>query len=263
MKERLRQLVKRNRFLLPIALTIRFCSRKFLGLIYRARRPLVVKQYLRSHQVRKLQIGAGPNILPGWINTDKSPNSPRILFLDAAKTFPFADATIDYIYSEHLIEHLTYKQGQLMLHECFRVLKPSGRIRIATPDLETLIGLHTPQKSGRQWRYIHWIIDQFLPEIGIYEDVIVINNAFRNWGHSFSTIAPCFKAPSKRWVLLRLPDTMSQKVTMRYSAESSPTVCLVETKRVIGSKRWLWKQGGRHDPTAAVAIPCEPTIPKV
>ena len=28
-----------------------------------------------------------------------------------------------------------------MLNECFRVIKPGGRIRIATPDLEVLLGL--------------------------------------------------------------------------------------------------------------------------
>ncbi len=185
MKESLRQLVKRHRFLLATARTILFCSRKCHEAISRAIRPLVIKQYLKSHQVRKLHIGAGSNILPGWLNTDRSSSLPRVLFLDAANPFPFRDATFDYIYSEHLIEHLTYKQGQLMLRECFRVLKPGGSIRTATPDLETLIGLYTPQKSSVQQRYIHWVVDKFYPEIGIYQESVVINSSFRNFGHQF------------------------------------------------------------------------------
>ncbi len=185
MKERLKQFVTRHRFLLAIAQTILLCLRRCHDAIYWAIRPLVMNQYLKSHQVRKLQIGAGPNILPEWLNTDKSPSSPRVLFLDAANPFPFRDATFDYIYSEHLIEHLTYKQGQLMLRECFRVLKPGGSIRTATPDLETLIGLYTPQKSSLQQKYIHWVVDKFYPEIGLYQESVVINSSFRNFGHQF------------------------------------------------------------------------------
>jgi predicted SAM-dependent methyltransferase len=145
----------------------------------------VVQKYLKSHQVRKLQIGAGQNVLPGWLNTDKFPRLPRVFFLNTAKPFPLSDATIDYVYSEHLIEHLTYKQGQLMLRECFRILKPGGGIRTATPDLEKYVGLFTPQKSNLQQKYIHWHVDNICPEIGIYQASIVINNAFRKFGHQF------------------------------------------------------------------------------
>jgi predicted SAM-dependent methyltransferase len=144
-----------------------------------------MKSYVRSHQVRKLQVGAGYNILKGWLNTDVYPKSREVFFLDAAKPFPFEEGTFDYIFSEHLIEHLTYNDGLFMLSECHRVLKPGGRIRIATPDLETLTGLHIPEKSDLQQRYIKCIIDTYLPEMCVYRDSFVINNAFRNWGHQF------------------------------------------------------------------------------
>lgn len=72
-----------------------------------------------------------------------------------------------------------------MLHECFRILKPHGKIRIATPDLHFLTELYNPQKTELQERYISWAVDSFLPDIGIYQDVFVINNFFRDWGHKF------------------------------------------------------------------------------
>jgi len=148
-------------------------------------RPLAIRRYLTSCQTPRLQIGAGPNILEGWLNTDYYTGSLGVVFLDATKRFPFEDRTFDYIFSEHQIEHLTYKEGLSMLRECYRVLKPGGKIRIATPDIETLIGLHTPEKNDLQQRYIRWINDKFLPEIGVDNDVFVINNAFRNFGHQF------------------------------------------------------------------------------
>jgi predicted SAM-dependent methyltransferase len=185
LKERLEKIVKRHRFSLVIALAILFSYRKSQEVVCWPIRPLMVKRYLKSHEVRKLQLGAGPNMLPGWLNTDKSSSLPKVLFLDAAARFPFRDASVDYIYSEHLIEHLTYDQGQLMLRECFRVLRPGGRIRTATPDLETLAGLYTPQKSSLQQRYIQWIVDRVHPEIGVYQECVVINSAFRDHGHQF------------------------------------------------------------------------------
>lgn len=148
-------------------------------------RSKAIQTYLSSHQVRKLQIGAGPNTLEGWLNTDYVPSHRGVIFLNATKRFPFEDRSFDYVFSEHQIEHLTYKEGLFMLRECHRILKTGGRIRIATPDLETLISLYTPNKSDIQQRYIKWIIDKCIPEVGIYRESFVINNAFRNFGHQF------------------------------------------------------------------------------
>lgn len=156
--------------------------RRFCGSLVR---PLTVRAYIGGNRVRKLQIGAGANILGGWLNTNEAGFSARVIFLDATKPFPFRDHTFDYVFSEHQIEHLTYEEGMFMLSECLRVLRPGGRIRIATPDLETLIGLHVAEKNELQQRYIKWIVDAYFPERGVYKESFVINNAFQNWGHRF------------------------------------------------------------------------------
>ena len=68
--------------------------------------------------------------------------------MDAGEPFPILDNTIDYVYSEHLFEHLTYKQAKNMLKESYRVLKENGVIRIATPNLQFLIDLYLhPEKD--------------------------------------------------------------------------------------------------------------------
>jgi predicted SAM-dependent methyltransferase len=180
-----KRLIERSRFLLAMVRPLLFCREKCRRLTWYLTRPRAIRRYLRSHQIRKLEIGAWPNIQEGWLHTDVYPTSGEIIFLDARKLFPFEDGIFDYVFSEHLIEHLTYKEGLFMLGECYRVLKPGGRIRIATPDLETLVGLYVPEKSELQQRYIRWITDKFLPEVGVYRASFVINNAFRNWGHQF------------------------------------------------------------------------------
>jgi predicted SAM-dependent methyltransferase len=77
----------------------------------------------------------------GWLNTDYEPELPIVMHLDASQRFPFREATFDYIFSEHVIEHISYWDGMKMLAECFRVLKGSGKVRISTPDLAFLVDL--------------------------------------------------------------------------------------------------------------------------
>ena len=151
-------------------------------------RPGKIRRYLTSHETKKLQIGSGRSALEGWLNTDISPipgSRGGPVFLDARKRFPFADAVFDYMFCEHMIEHLEYGQGLEMLRECFRVLKPGGKIRVSTPDLRFLVELYGPDKTELQKSYISRAVKINLPEIGIDEDVFVINNFFRAWGHKF------------------------------------------------------------------------------
>lgn len=144
----------------------------------------MIRDYFESNQPRKLQIGSGIGALEGWLNTDINPTK-EIAFLDATKKLPFDDCTFDYIFCEHLIEHLEYLEGEKLVQECFRVLKLGGKLRISTPDLRFLIELYAENKSELQKRYIIWVINTFLPDIGIYLDTFVINNCFRAWGHKF------------------------------------------------------------------------------
>jgi|SRR5579871_495708 len=149
------------------------------------RRNTKIREYLKTNSVRKLQLGASDNLLSGWLNTDVFLNSPSMVYLDATKRFPLDDNTFDYIISEHMIEHVDYQGGEAMLRECFRVLKPGGRVRIATPDLDVVVGLHFGEKTDAQRQYIDWAIAKFMPTVQGNKDVFVINNFFRSWGHQF------------------------------------------------------------------------------
>ncbi len=143
-----------------------------------------IKKYLDSHEVRKLHLGAGPSALPGWLSTDITFGDSN-LYLNATQTFPFEDNTFDYVYSEHMIEHIPWHNGLFMLKECRRILKPKGTIRIATPDLEVLIGLYVNKSDTVAAKYIEWITDRYLSNVNTYKGSFVINNAFRSWGHQF------------------------------------------------------------------------------
>lgn len=145
----------------------------------------LIECYFKDHEIAKLHIGCGGNKHSGWLNSDFEPIDDQVLFIDATETFPFQDEQFDFIYSEHVIEHLTYPDGINMLTECYRTLKQNGILRISTPDLSFLMELYRNDKSDLQMSYIKWATDTFIPSAPYYDDIFVINNFYRDWGHKF------------------------------------------------------------------------------
>lgn len=145
----------------------------------------LIERHLASSPVRKLQLGCGSNRLPGWLNSDLFPSAADVLHLDATSVFPLPSNTFHFVYSEHMIEHIPYTAGQMMLEECYRVLKPGGTVRISTPDLNFVVGLYQGEKSDLQKAYIKWSTDNFVKWAPDASDSYVVNNFVRDWGHQF------------------------------------------------------------------------------
>jgi predicted SAM-dependent methyltransferase len=145
-----------------------------------------IKRYMDSHRVRALHLGAGGNLLKGWLNTDLEPSRPEIAFADVLEPLPFTNNSLDFVYSEHLIEHIKYHEGVELLRECFRALKPGGRLRVSTPDLRFLIDIYTQTThTDVQARYVRRILERGFPEDSFYDGGFVMNHFVRHWGHQF------------------------------------------------------------------------------
>ena len=163
-------------------------------LYWKARRKPLIERYIRDHEVRKLHLGSGELALGGWLNTDLDPtistrlkSQTPVLYLDVTARFPLRADTFDYVYAEHVIEHISFDQGRTMLQECRRVLRQGGRIRLATPDLATLVDLYVQRghPSDEQREYASWIAGAFLADGTRTHPAFTLNNAFRAWGHQF------------------------------------------------------------------------------
>lgn len=144
---------------------------------------LLVHSYLASNNIKKLHIGCGDHALPGWLNSDYYPVSDNVLRLDASKAFPFKDDTFDFIFTEHMIEHICYADAAAMLKECHRVLKDGGKIRVSTPDLEVLTEVYRNSRSGLEQDFVVYHCTKH--DSPYLSEIFVVNDYFRLWGHSF------------------------------------------------------------------------------
>lgn len=137
---------------------------------------------IKRKKTIKLNLGCGTDYKKGWVNIDNN-SDENIKKLDKnlnlTQPLPYKDNSVDYIFHEHFIEHLTVEEGQSSLKDCLRVLKPGGVMRIATPDLEVTVDkyVNVPLKKDP-------VIQKFGMDF-IKTRAERINIGFRWWGHKW------------------------------------------------------------------------------
>ena len=147
-----------------------------------------LKKRLSQKGPALLNFGAGPFPKAGWINSDISVRAD--FYIDARLPLPIPDARLDAIFSEHLVEHLSFLEAKDWISECFRCLKSGGTFRCATPGLRQLIAFYEGTGGATESQLIERHYDRFSREIvGAYGSsaprslCIMLNDKFRLWGH--------------------------------------------------------------------------------
>ncbi len=86
----------------------------------------------------RLNLGAGRNCLPGWVNVDQVdlPGVDLLANLNGfdrpeAKRFPYPDNSVDQFMLSHTIEHITHTLP--LMQELHRIAKPNATITIRCP----------------------------------------------------------------------------------------------------------------------------------
>ena len=89
----------------------------------------------------KINMGCGwRDFGKDWIHIDGGDYS----HLDSKDIFnlPYEDNSVDLIYASHVIEYFNREEVKDVLNEWIRVLKPNGKLRLAVPDFEVIVGLY-------------------------------------------------------------------------------------------------------------------------
>jgi len=104
----------------------------------------------------KLNWGSGPEVHPGWVNTDRD-RYPGLDFQgDLLDGLPWPDNHFDLVFSSHALQMVGYTDLPLALGELRRVLKPGCVMRTVLPD---------PIAAFRAWETMdhpHFMIDDTL-----------------------------------------------------------------------------------------------------
>jgi predicted SAM-dependent methyltransferase len=85
-----------------------------------------------------LNIGCGFTFHKDMVNIDFVSTAPEVQAHNLLKGIPFGDNMFEAVYHSHVLEHFQKKDGEKLIAECYRVLKPGGICRIAVPDLEQI-----------------------------------------------------------------------------------------------------------------------------
>jgi predicted SAM-dependent methyltransferase len=92
-------------------------------------------------QTIKLHLGCGwRDFGSDWIHIDGGDYS-HLQFNDITK-LPFNDGIVDVIYASHVIEYFDRTEIKTVLQEWYRVLRPSGTLRLAVPDFLKLMWVY-------------------------------------------------------------------------------------------------------------------------
>ena len=64
--------------------------------------------------------------------------------INLERPLPFADNSIDRIFAEHTIEHVSIQSAYSFFEECHRILVPGGAVRITVPSVVNVFNKKTP-----------------------------------------------------------------------------------------------------------------------
>lgn len=98
---------------------------------------------------RRLNLGCGTDIRPGWVNLDSSPAIPGVdVVHDIDRgSLPFRDGSFAGILARDVLEHVADPVGTL--RELHRVLGPGGRLTVRVPHFTSRNNFIDPTHRSR------------------------------------------------------------------------------------------------------------------
>jgi len=117
----------------------------------------------------KLNLGCGRNTKQGWVNIDLVERENKLdLIYDFSKGLPFEENSCSYIYHEHVLEHLNWRNGKEFLRECFKCLGQGGKLRLSYPDYKGFFTAYVDNDT----KYFRELIESLDDDFDYYNKVL-------------------------------------------------------------------------------------------
>lgn len=164
----------------------------------------------------RLDLGSGPHPRKGFRGVDLHCGPERVDL--SVFPWPWADGSVDEVWSSHFVEHLTSLQWIGFVDELHRILKPGGRAVIVHPALKSARSWQDPthldhipaerwQYVSREWRAFNDLDHPPYPTCDFAYEVAA--SFAPGWEHR--TPEACFAAASLSWdVVLDLQVTLTK-----------------------------------------------------
>jgi predicted SAM-dependent methyltransferase len=178
-------------------------------------RPPFTRSYLRDLGITGIEFaafktahssGLGADHLP--VRSDNSVTEPGRMYrldgesyfteLDISAAIPFESGCCDWVYAEHLVEHVTPDAAIRWLTEVRRILAPGGLLRLTTPDLRKYVSGYLGGE-GFFAEHRERMIEVLAPAPRMPErPAFMLNQIFSFYGHRW-----IYDADELRYVLYR------------------------------------------------------------
>ena len=118
-------------------------------------------QQTTGTSVKRLNVGCGPCVVPGWMHADRFDVKGIDFSYDIRAGLPVESNHFEYIVGMHMLQDVPYPDLLPVLCELRRVLKPGGLLRLGLPDLDRAIAAYL----RRDHRYFY-IPDEEAASVG-------------------------------------------------------------------------------------------------
>ena len=131
----------------------------------------------------KLNLGSGQRPFSkedGWLNCDVQSKDYEVdVVLDLAAPLPFGDNEAEIVVLHQVLEHMdAFREGQALLKECYRVLKPGGSLIVTVPDTRALAR-----------RYLLGMIDSYTFRVNMHGAFMGAEFDRHRWSYDWGELA--------------------------------------------------------------------------
>lgn len=116
-----------------------------------------------------------------WINVDSQEKWNPDIVCDGTQ-IPMADESVDYFVLHHVLEHFGCDEGDALLKEAYRLLKPDGSLIISVPDMKSL---------AQKW--VLGDLDNFIFMVNAYGAYMGDEADRHKWGYTLDTLTTAIR----------------------------------------------------------------------